>query len=127
MVWGARTMSTDVNWRYIAIRRFFNFAEKSIGKESERLVFEPNNERLWSRVIATITPFLSGLRRDGALRGKTDDEAFSVKCDETTMTPEDIKQGKLIIQIALLVAGISEFVIFRFSQKSGFNTEIEEI
>jgi uncharacterized protein len=126
LVYGARTMSTDVNWRYVAIRRLFDMIEKSIEIASERFVFEPNTQRLWSRVIATITPFLSNLRRDGALRGKTDDEAFFVKCDNTTMTSENIRQGELIIRIGILPAGVAEFVIIQFSQKTGTDTQIEE-
>jgi uncharacterized protein len=127
VVWGARTLSKDANWRYIAVRRLFNMIEKSIEMYLQRVVFEPNTPRLWSRVVATITPFLSVLRRDGALGGKTDNEAFSVICDETTMTPEDIKQGKLIIRVAIRPPGVAEVIIVQFSQKSGFGAEIEEI
>jgi len=127
VVWGARTMSTDVNWRYVAIRRTLSFIEKSIVNACESFVFEPNTPRLWSRVIATITPFLSNLRRDGALGGRTDEEAFFVRCDETTMTPEDIKQGKLIIRVGVRLAGVAEFVIIRISQTTGSIGEIEEL
>ena len=84
LVWGARTLSSNSLWKYINVRRLFIFIEESIFKGTQFVVFEPNDYRLWARVRATITQFLTGVWRSGALFGQTPDEAFFVKCDETT-------------------------------------------
>jgi hypothetical protein len=126
LVWGARTLSTDTLWKYINVRRLFIYIEQSIEISTQWLVFEPNSERLWSRVIATITPFLSRLRKEEALMGTRDEEAFFVKCDRTTMTQDDIDNGRLIVVIGVAPVKPAEFVIFRIAQtRSG--AQIEEI
>lgn len=126
LVWGARTISRDMLWKYLNVRRLFIFIERSIDEGSQWLVFEPNNERLWSRVVATITQFLTRVWRDGMLMGKTAEEGFFVKCDRTTMMQDDIDNGRLIVVIGLAPVKPAEFVIFRIAQtKSG--AEIEEL
>lgn len=116
LVWGARTISADPDWIYINVRRLFLYIEESIEESTQWLVFEPNSERLWSRVIATLTPFLSRLRKEGALMGTTDEEAFFIRCDRTTMTQDDIDNGRLIVVIGVAPVKPAEFVIFRIAQ-----------
>ena len=124
VVWGARTMSTDPSWKYINIRRLFIFIEKSIERATQWIVFEPNNEKLWSRVTVTITQFLTGVWRTGALMGTKTDDAFFVKCDRSTMTQDDIDNGRLVCLIGIAPTKPAEFVIFRIAQtKSGVNVE----
>jgi hypothetical protein len=123
-VWGARTMSSDPLWKYINVRRFFNYLEESIEEGTQWVVFEPNNQRLWSRVRQTISGFLTTVWRDGALMGRTAKEAFFVKCDETTMTANDIETGRLIVLIGVAPVRPAEFVIFRIAQwRSGSSIE----
>ena len=119
LVWGARTCLIDPLWKYINVRRLFIYIEKSIEKGTQWVVFEPNNERLWSRVIATITQFLTGVWRDGALMGTKPEEAFFVKCDRSTMTQDDIDNGRLICIIGIAPTKPAEFVIFRIAQWAG--------
>jgi phage tail sheath protein FI len=117
-VWGARTMSSDGEWKYVSVRRLCIFVEESIGKGTQWLVFEPNDEYTWARVRRSITNFLITVWRSGALMGTTPDEAFFVKVDRTTMTPEDIDNGRLICYIGIAPLRPAEFVIFRISQKT---------
>jgi hypothetical protein len=124
-VWGARTMSSDPLWKYINVRRLFNYLEESIEEATQWVVFEPNNERLWSRVRQTISGFLTTVWRDGALMGRTAEEAFFVKCDRTTMTDNDIETGRLIVLIGVAPVRPAEFVIFRIAQWRG-GSSIEE-
>ena len=116
LVWGARTISTDPLWKYVNVRRLFLFLEKSIERSTQWVVFEPNNERLWARVKQSVSDFLMQVWKDGALMGTTPEEAFFVKCDETTMTPNEIETGKLIILVGVAPARPAEFVIFRLAQ-----------
>jgi phage tail sheath protein FI len=119
LVWGARTLSTNTLWKYINVRRLFIYVEASIEKGTQWVVFEPNNERLWARVIATITQFLTGVWKDGALMGTKPEEAFFVKCDRSTMTQDDIDNGRLICVIGIAPVKPAEFVIFRIAQWAG--------
>lgn len=115
-VWGARTFSSDASWRYINVRRLFNMVEQSIELGTQWVVFEPNDERLWKRVTRDISAFLLRLWRQGALFGKTPEEAFYVKCDEETNPPEVIDAGQLIVEIGMAPVKPAEFVIFRIGQ-----------
>jgi phage tail sheath protein FI len=124
-VWGARTISSDPIWKYVNVRRLFLYIEESIEEGTQWVVFEPNDQRLWARVKQTVADFLTRVWKDGALMGTTPDEAFFVKCDETTMTPDDIDNGRLIILIGIAPVKPAEFVIFRIAQwRSG--SEITE-
>lgn len=118
-VWGARTTSSDTLWKYINVRRLFLFLEESIEEGTQWVVFEPNNEKLWARVRQTITQFLTRVWKDGALMGNTPEEAFFVKCDRTTMTQDDIDNGRLIVVIGVAPVKPAEFVIFRIAQWAG--------
>jgi len=124
-VWGARTLSSNTLWKYINVRRLFIFVESSIEQGTQWVVFEPNDERLWARVRATITQFLTGLWRDGALMGTTAEEAFFVKCDRSTMTQDDIDNGRLICIIGIAPVKPAEFVIFRIAQWQGGSAATE--
>jgi hypothetical protein len=115
-VWGARTLSSDPAWRYINVRRLFNFVEESIEIGTQWVVFEPNDVDLWERVKRDITAFLTRVWRDGALFGTTPAEAFYVKCDEELNPVEVRDAGMLIIEIGLAPVKPAEFVIFRISQ-----------
>jgi len=118
-VWGARTLSSDASWRYINVRRLFNFVEKSIELGTQWVVFEPNDMDLWERVKRDIRAFLTRVWRDGALFGATAAEAFYVKCDEELNPVEVRDAGQLIIEIGLAPVKPAEFVIFRISQWAG--------
>jgi phage tail sheath protein FI len=118
-IWGARTVSSDPAWRYINVRRLFNFIEESIEEGTQWVVFEPNDMELWSRIRRDITAFLTRVWRDGALFGATPQEAFYVKCDEELNPPEVRDVGQVIVEIGLAPVKPAEFVIFRISQFSG--------
>jgi phage tail sheath protein FI len=115
-VWGARTVSSDQEWKYLNFRRLFIYIEHSIDIGTQWVVFEPNSESLWKRVEETITPFLIGVWKMGALMGATPEDAFFVKCDRTTMAQDDIDNGRLICQIGLAPVAPAEFVIFQIGQ-----------
>lgn len=116
-VWGARTCSSDGNWKYINVRRLFIFLESSIKANTNWAVFEPNDEMLWSRVEGTIRVFLTAQWRNGALAGTTAEEAFFINIGRSTMTEDDILNGRLICVIGVAPVRPAEFVIFRITQK----------
>lgn len=115
-VWGARTCSSDGNWKYVNVRRLFIFLEESIRANTGWVVFEPNDEALWSRVKGTISLFLETQRRNGALMGSTADQAYYVNVGPTTMTQDDILNGRLICEIGVAPVRPAEFVVFRITQ-----------
>ena len=115
-VWGARTISSDPEWKYVNVRRLFIFLEHSIDKSTQWAVFEPNNERLWSSIRQTIEDFLISVWRTGALMGTRPEEAFFVRCDRTTMTQNDLDNGRMICLIGVAPTYPAEFVIFRIGQ-----------
>jgi len=115
-VWGARTLSSDASWRYINVRRLFNFVEKSIQGGTQWIVFEPNDADLWARIRRDITAFLTNVWRTGALFGATPAQAFYVKCDEETNPPSIRDAGQVIIEVGMAPVKPAEFVIFRISQ-----------
>ena len=115
-VWGARTTSSDPEWKYINVRRLFLYIEQSIDEGTQWAVFEPNDRDLWARVTQSVSNFLTTAWRDGALMGTTPDEAFFVNCGESTMTQDDIDNGRLICEIGIAPVKPAEFVIFRIQQ-----------
>lgn len=115
-VWGARTMTSDPEWKYVNVRRLFIFIEHSIDKGTQWAVFEPNNRRLWNNIRRTVEDFLMVLWRDGALLGAKPEEAFFVRCDRTTMTQNDLDNGRLICLVGVAPVKPAEFVIFRIGQ-----------
>jgi phage tail sheath protein FI len=118
-IWGARTLSSDQAWRYLNVRRLFNYLEESILEGTQWVVFEPNDLDLWQRIRREITAFLMRVWRDGALFGTTPEQAFYVKCDEETNPPEVVDAGQVICEIGVAPVKPAEFVVFRLSQFSG--------
>jgi phage tail sheath protein FI len=117
-VWGARTCSSNGLWKYVNVRRLFIFIEESIKNGTNWVVFEPNDEQLWARVQRTIEAFLTRVWRDGALMGASPGEAFYVNIGRSTMTQDDIDNGRLICIIGVAPVKPAEFVIFRITQKT---------
>ena len=117
-VWGARVLTSLPEWKYVPVRRLFIFIEKSIDKGTQWVVFEPNDEPLWARVRQSVSNFLSTQWLLGALQGTTPDEAYFVKVDRTTMTQDDIDNGRLIVLVGIAPVKPAEFVIFRIQQKT---------
>ena len=118
-VWGARLLSSDPAWRYISVRRLFNYVEESIREGTQWVVFEPNDHFLWARVTRDISAFLNAVWRNGALFGTTPEQAFYVKCDEE-LNPQEVRdQGQLIVEIGIAPVKPAEFMVFRISQWVG--------
>ncbi len=125
-VWGARTLSSDPAWRYVNVRRLFNYLEESILQGTDWVVFEPNDANLWAKIRRTIAAFLVNEWRKGALFGATPNEAFYVKCDGETNPAEGIDAGQVICEIGIAPVKPAEFVIFRLSQFSGGTSLVAE-
>jgi hypothetical protein len=115
-VWGARTLSSDPSWRYLNVRRLFNYVEKSIEQGTQWVVFEPNDYALWQRVKRDVGSFLKRVWMDGALFGATPEQAFFVKCDEENNPVATRDVGQLIVDVGIAPVKPAEFVIFRISQ-----------
>ena len=125
-IYGARTLSSDPAWRYLNVRRLFNYLEESILKGSLWVVFEPNDDALWARIRRTISAFLVNEWRRGALFGLTPDEAFYVKCDRETNPAEGIDAGQVLCEIGVAPVKPAEFVVFRLAQFSGGTSLVSE-
>ena len=118
LVWGARTMSSDPEWKYVNIRRLLMFLEESIEEGTRWAVFEPNGQPSWDAVRRSVEDFLFTQWRAGVFQGVTPEEAFFVRCDRTTMTQDDLDEGRLICLIGVAPLKPAEFVIFRIGQKT---------
>ncbi len=119
-VWGARTVADGSSeWRYLNVRRLFNMIEESIATSTRWIVFEPNDRTLWKSIRRDISAFLTRLWRDGALMGRTPQEAFFVKCDEESNPPDSIDAGIVVTLIGIAPVKPAEFIVFRISQYSG--------
>ena len=119
LVWGARTLAgNDNEWRYVSVRRFFNMVEESVKKSTHWAVFEPNDANTWVKVRGMIENYLTDKWRDGALAGATPKDAFFVQCGlGTTMTAQDILEGRMNVEIGMAVVRPAEFIILKFSHK----------
>ena len=117
-VWGARTLTSNPSWRYLNVRRLFNYVEKSIERGTQWIVFEPNEPMLWSQIVRDVSAFLTTVWAQGALFGTTPDQAFYVKCDEELNPQATRDLGQLFIEIGMSPVKPAEFVIFRISQWS---------
>jgi phage tail sheath protein FI len=115
-LWGARTISSDPEWKYVNLRRYFIFLEHSIDRGTQWAVFEPNGEALWANVRRTIEDFLFDQWQKGALLGDKPEKAYFVKCDRTTMTQNDLDNGRLVCLIGVAPLRPAEFVIFQIGQ-----------
>ncbi|WP_225094783.1 phage tail sheath family protein [Streptomyces sp. CoH27] len=125
-IWGARTLSSDPAWRYLNVRRLFNYLEESILLGTQWVVFEPNDDRLWSSIRRNVTAFLTEEWRRGALFGRTADEAFYVKCDRDNNPQTSIDQGRVVCEIGVSPVKPAEFVVFRLAQFSDSTSLIDE-
>jgi len=120
LVWGARTLADAASeWRYVNVRRLFNLVEESIGLGTRWVVFEPNDRTLWKSIERDIRAFLRLLWRDGALMGRTPEEAFFVHCNEETNPRESIDAGIVMTRIGIAPVKPAEFVVFRIGQYAG--------
>lgn len=125
LVWGARTLAEQGSeWTYLNVRRLFSMVEESIANSTRWIVFEPNDQTLWKKIRRDVSAFLTNLWRDGALMGRTPEEAFFVKCDEETNPPESIDAGRVVILIGMAPVKPAEFIVFRIGQ-SAAGPEIE--
>ena len=119
-VYGARTVApSSSEWRYLQVRRFFIMAEASIMRSTAWVVFEPNDRPLWKAIRRDVSAFLTLLWRQGAIMGRTPEEAFFVQCDEETNTQEEIDAGRVVIVVGMAPVKPAEFVIFRIGQGVG--------
>lgn len=122
-VYGARTLASDdqgdPEWIYISVRRLVNFLRESIDAGTQWVVFEPNADALWSKIRRNVSAFLNGQWAAGALVGATPEQAFYVRCDETTNPPEVRDLGQVVAEIGVAVVRPAEFVVFRLSQWTG--------
>ncbi len=118
-VWGARTLADDPEWRYLNVRRLFCMIEETVAQGTRWVVFEPNDLTLRRSVVRDVSAFLRRLWRDGALVGRTEQEAFYVKCDDETNPPEVVDAGQLVAVIGIAPVKPAEFIIFRIGQHSG--------
>jgi len=125
-VWGARCTTSDTLWKYINVRRLFIFLEASLDQGTQWAVFEPNDEPLWARLRQSVSNFLTRVWHDGALQGAKAEEAFFVKCDRTTMTQDDIDNGRLIMLIGVAPVKPAEYVILRIGQWDG-GSSVQEL
>jgi len=118
-IWGARTISSDSQWKYLNIRRYFCYLEHSIDVGTQALVFEPNSEATWAKTVRMVTDFLYSEWQAGHLMGDKPEQAFFVRCDRSTMTQNDIDNGRLVCLIGVAPITPAEFVIFRIGQWVG--------
>ncbi|MCU0490522.1 MAG: phage tail sheath family protein, partial [Chloroflexaceae bacterium] len=116
LLWGARTISDDPEWKYLNLRRYFAYLERSIDRGTQWAVFENNSRPLWDNVRRTIEDFLYNEWKMGALMGDKPEQAFFVRCDLSTMTQNDIDNGRLVCLIGVAAVRPAEFVIFRIGQ-----------
>lgn len=120
-IWGAHTLAGKENaeWRYVNVRRLFNYLRESIDEGTQWVVFEPNSPDLWSKIRRNVGAFLTNTWASGALFGATPEEAFYVRCDESTNPPEVRDAGQVVAEIGVAVVKPAEFVVFRISQWAG--------
>jgi uncharacterized protein len=124
-VWGARTLAAEASeWRYLNVRRLMNMIKGSIEQGTQWIVFEPNDYSLWATIRLEVSAFLTRVWRDGALLGRTAQEAFFVKCDEETNPPEVRDAGQVVTLVGVAPVKPAEFVVFKLSQSmAGAETE----
>jgi len=114
--WGARTASSDPEWRYVPIRRLFIMLRRSLEAGFAWIAFEPNNHQTWQILRARVTAFLGGLYQQGMLAGGNLEEAFFVKCDAENNPPEQVDNGMLICDIGVAPLHPAEFIMISLTQ-----------
>lgn len=117
-IWGARTATSDPEWKYLNVRRYFAFLERSIERGTQWAVFENNGPQLWDNIRRTVEDFLFNEWRQNHLLGTKPDQAYFVRCDRSTMTQNDLDNGRLVCLIGVSPLRPAEFVIFRVGQKT---------
>jgi phage tail sheath protein FI len=128
LVLGARTIDPDIRWRFVNVRRLFLMIEQSLDRELQSLVFEPNNPQLWREIRRAVGGFLDRLWRLGMLDGDTADEAYTVRCDESTNPPWETEQGRVTCVIGLQPPYPAEFVIVRIGvARDGVEIRTDEV
>ena len=125
-VWGARTLSSDPEWRYVNVRRLVNYLEEFIAKGTRWVVLEPKDEDLWARIRRSVTAFLVDEWRRGALSGRTPAEAFYVTCDRETNPAEAVDAGLVTCEVGVAPVKAAEFVIFRVTHDPSRTTNVSE-
>jgi phage tail sheath protein FI len=123
-IWGARTLSSDPEWRYLNVRRLFNYIAASIMRGTQWAVFEPNDEGLWLQLRIAASNFLELVWRDGALAGSTPAQGFFVRCDASTNPPDQVDLGQVVVEIGIAPVKPAEFVVFRIRQFSAGTAEV---
>ena len=124
VLYGARTVAKNPEWKYVNVRRLFNMIEESIALSTRWVVFEPNDHMLWNSIVRDVRAFLMMQYRDGALMGRTPEEAFYVQCNEETNPQESIDLGLVVTRIGIAPVKPAEFVVFQIGQSSG-GTKVE--
>lgn len=119
LIWGARTLAgNDNEWRYVPVRRLFNLIEESTRKASAFAVFEPNEQGAWLKVKGMIDSYLYSLWERGALAGAAPQNAYFVNVGlGTTMTSQDVLEGRMIVEIGVAAVRPAEFIVLRFTHK----------
>ncbi len=112
----ARALNPDPDWKYINVRRYLVYLERSISAATQWVVFEPNGPILWARVQDTVADFLESQWQSGELAGTTPQQAYFVRCDRTTMTQNDLDNGRLVCEVGVAPLKPAEFIIFRIGQ-----------
>jgi hypothetical protein len=127
-IWGARTLATVGNpsWKYVNVRRLFNYLKDSLDRGLQWVVFEPNDQDLWGRVRRTISAFLYTEWREGHFFGVLPQDAYYVKCDAETNPQEMIDLGRLYVEIGINPVKPAEFVIIRMGQWSSGSSVAEQ-
>jgi hypothetical protein len=118
-VQGARTVSSDPDWRFVNVRRLISMIEKALESALQWSVFEPNEALTRARATMSITIFLLGLHEAGMLAGGTPDESFVVKCDLDNNPPAERDLGRLIVEIGVAPSKPFEFVVLRVGRVRG--------
>jgi len=116
-IWGARTVSSDPQWRFVNVRRIFNTLRSALIEGTQWLVFEPNDRELWKKVEQVVRSFLGQLYTKGFFQGSTPDEAYYVRCDASTNTVENIDAGMLVCEIGIAPVRPAEFITFYIEQE----------
>jgi phage tail sheath protein FI len=116
-IWGARTISSDTDWRYVNVRRIFNALRRSLDHGTQWVTFEPNTPTLWGNVARNVQVFLERLWRQGYFQGSSPDQGFYVRCDQTTNTRETVDAGLLICEVGIAPVKPAEFIVFRIKQE----------
>jgi phage tail sheath protein FI len=119
LVWGARTLSDDPEWRYVNVRRTMSWLEVCLSRGMPWIPFEPNDEALWAKVRTCVYSFLQDRWREGMFQGGRPEDAYLVRCDRSTMSQNDIDNGRLVCLVGAALVKPAEFVMFKVGAWTG--------